>query len=82
MVSRVLSDEKHRPLGRRASRTVDRRVAPRLVPPAWSGYGSLGTAGALPVDLSVLSKTQGVADPNASDGGFLAKDLTLFGAAL
>lgn len=54
-------------------------IALRHVKPRWSGYGSLGTAGALVVTLSFLFTTPHL-DPAL--GGFIIKDLTLLGAAL
>jgi len=56
-------------------------VALRHVRPLWSAYGSLGVAAALVVTLSFLFTTPGL-NPESSDAGFLAKDLTLLGAAL
>ena len=53
-------------------------IALRRLRPRWSGYASLATAGALVVTLSFLATT-----PNlGAFSGFLAKDLTLLGAAL
>jgi reactive chlorine resistance protein C len=56
-------------------------IALRQFNPLLSAYGSLATSGVLLVTLSFLFTTPGL-DPNSSDAGFLAKDLTLFGAAL
>lgn len=56
-------------------------IALRHVRPAWSAYGSLATAMVLLVTLSFLFTTPGL-DPQSGDAGFIAKDLTLFGAAL
>jgi uncharacterized membrane protein YkgB len=49
--------------------------------PLLSAYSSLATSGVLLITLSFLFTTPGL-DPNSSDAGSLAKDLTLFGAAL
>lgn len=56
-------------------------IALRHVAPVISGYGSLGTAGALFITVSFLFTTPGL-NPQSPDAGFLLKDLTLFGAAL
>jgi reactive chlorine resistance protein C len=56
-------------------------IALRHVNPLWSAYGSLATSGALLITMSFLFTTPGL-DPQSIDAGFLAKDLTLFGAAL
>jgi len=56
-------------------------IAMRHINPLWSAYGSLATSGALIMTVSFLFTTPGL-DPNSSDAGFLAKDITLFGAAL
>ena len=54
-------------------------IAARHVNPLWSAYGSLATSGALLITTSFRFTTPGL-DPQSSDAGFLAKDLTLFGA--
>jgi len=56
-------------------------IALRHFNPKLSALGSLGTAFALMTTLSFLFTTPGL-DPASSDAGFLAKDLTLLGAAL
>ncbi len=56
-------------------------IALRHVGPLLSAFGSLAASAVLLVTLSFLFTTPGL-DPNSSDAGFLAKDLTLFGAAL
>jgi len=56
-------------------------IAARHLNPLWSAYGSLATSGALLITTSFRFTTPGL-DPRSSDAGFLAKDLTLFGAAL
>jgi len=56
-------------------------IALRHFNPRLSALGSLGTAFALVTTLSFLFTTPGL-DPLSSDAGFLAKDLTLLGAAL
>ena len=56
-------------------------IALRHVRPILSAYGSLATSAVLLVTLSFLFTTPGL-DPQSSDAGFLAKDLTLFGAAV
>lgn len=56
-------------------------IALRHFRPLVSAYGSLATSAVLLITLSFLFTTPGL-DPNSSDAGFLAKDLTLFGAAL
>jgi uncharacterized membrane protein YkgB len=56
-------------------------IALRHYKPLISAYGSLATSAVLLVTLSFLFTTPGL-DPSSSDAGFLAKDLTLFGAAL
>ena len=56
-------------------------IAVRHVNPRWSAYGSLATSGALLITMSFLFTTPGL-DPQSIDAGFLAKDFTLFGAAL
>src|SRR5215472_2733321 len=61
--------------------TLGSLVALRHVRPVLSGLGSLGMAATLCITLSFLFTTPGL-DPNSSDAGFLAKDLTLLGAAL
>jgi uncharacterized membrane protein YkgB len=56
-------------------------IAFRHFKPLFSAYGSLATSGALLITFSFLFTTPGL-DPTSIDAGFLAKDLTLFGAAL
>lgn len=50
--------------------------------PAVSGYASLSASGIFLITLSFLVTTPGVLEPTNPSGGFLMKDILLFGAAL
>jgi len=50
--------------------------------PRWSALGSIVAVGTFAVTLSFLVTTPGALEPDSAIGGFLMKDLILFGAAL
>jgi reactive chlorine resistance protein C len=50
--------------------------------PRWSALGSILAVGTFAVTLSFLVTTPGALEPDSAIGGFLMKDLILFGAAL
>jgi len=57
-------------------------IATRRWSPLVSGYASLVASGIFLLTLSFLFTTPGVTDPSNPAGGFLMKDILLFGAAL